>query len=273
MGILEFDDVHDALEGEFVEIETIAHVVVCGDSLGIVVDHHGAVSLAADGVEGLYATPVELYAGADAIGSGTEHDDGAAVVLVVDIVSNGRVAAYTAIGEIEVVGVGGILGGEGVYLLHGGHDAIVLSHGADGESGLGHAVEFLFESHGTGYLEIGEAIGFCLEQQLTVEGVHVVSLQVLVNVDDVLELMEEPAVNLGELVDALDVVVRKVHCLRDDEDALVGRLAEGLVDIGNAEFLVFHEAVHALPDHTQTFLDGLLEIAADDHHLAHGLHR
>ena len=168
--------------------------------------------------------------------------------------------------------MGGIFGGKGVDLLHGRKDAVGLADGADGECGLGHAAEFLLESYGAGYLEIGEAIDLCLEQQLAVEGVDVVLLEGLVDVDDVLELMEEPAVYLGELVDAVDVVVRQVHGLGDDEDALVGRFAQGLIYVGNTEFLVFHEAVHALPDHAQAFLDGFLEIAADGHHLAHGLH-
>ena len=67
--VLQVEDVHDALEGELVEVEAVAHVVVGGDGLGIIVNHHTAVALLADGVQGLHAAPVELYAGADAVGT------------------------------------------------------------------------------------------------------------------------------------------------------------------------------------------------------------
>ena len=273
MGALEFDNVHDALEGEFIKIEAVAHVVVGGDGLGIVVDHHRAVAQFANGVQSLHAAPVELHAGTDTIGSGTEHHHRAAVVLVANVVVGSRFAAYSGVGEIEVVCVGGIFGGQGVDLLDHRHNAVILADGSDGKTGLGHAAEFLLQSDGACYLEIGEAIDLGLEQQLAVESVHVLLLEGLIDVDDVLEFIEEPAVNLGEFVNAVDVVVRQVHRLRDDEDALVGGLAEGLVDIGNAKFLVLHETVHTLPYHSKTFLYGFLEVAADGHHLAHGLHR
>ena len=51
------------------------------------------------------------------------------------------------------------------------------------------------------------------------------------------------------------------------------RLAQCLVYVGNDEFLVLYKAVHALAYHTQAFLNGFLEGAADGHDLAHGLHR
>ena len=40
MGRLKFDDVHDTLKSEFVKIKTVAHVIVGGNRLRIVVDHH-----------------------------------------------------------------------------------------------------------------------------------------------------------------------------------------------------------------------------------------
>ena len=50
VGLLDLDDVHDALEGEFVEIEAVAHVVVGADGLWVVVDHDGLVALVACGL-------------------------------------------------------------------------------------------------------------------------------------------------------------------------------------------------------------------------------
>ena len=60
-------DVHDTLEGQFVEIEPVAHVVVGRHCLGIVVNHYRAVALSSYGIKCLHSTPVELYAGAYAV--------------------------------------------------------------------------------------------------------------------------------------------------------------------------------------------------------------
>ena len=45
-----------------------------------------------------------------------------------------------------------------------------------------------------------------------------------------------------------------------------------LVQIGNHQFLVLYEAVHALAYHAKPLLDGFLESTADSHHLAYRLH-
>ena len=86
VGVLQLEDIHHALEGQLVEIKAVAHVVVGGDGLGVVVNHHGAVSVLANGLERLHAAPVELYGGADTVSTGAEHYDGALVVEVLHIV-------------------------------------------------------------------------------------------------------------------------------------------------------------------------------------------
>ena len=58
----------------------------------------------------------------------------------------------------------------------------------------------------------------------------------------------------------------------DDEDAGVGRLPQGCVDVGDDELFVFAKAVHALPYHAESLLDCLLKGATDRHHLADRLH-
>ena len=74
-------------------------------------------------------------------------------------------------------------------------------------------------------------------------------------------------------MDMFDRIFRQMHGLRDHEDTLVCRLAQGCVDIGNLQFLVLHESVHTLSDHTESFLDGLFKGTSDSHHLTHRLHR
>ena len=66
--------------------------------------------------------------------------------------------------------------------------------------------------------------------------------------------------------------VTSFHGFRDDEDALVGRLAESFVDVIHFQHFILHKAVHSLTYHAETFLYGLLESAADSHHFAYGLH-
>ena len=59
--ILQFDDIHDALECKLVEIQAVAHVIVRGYCLGVIVNHNRTVALFADSVKSLNATPVELH--------------------------------------------------------------------------------------------------------------------------------------------------------------------------------------------------------------------
>ena len=62
------------------------------------------------------------------------------------------------------------------------------------------------------------------------------------------------------------------HGLGYYEDALVGGFLQSFVDVVDAQLLVVDIAVHALPDHAQSLLDGFFEGAADGHHLAHRFH-
>ena len=71
VGVLQLEDIHHALESQLVEIEAVAHVVVGGDGLRVVVNHHGAVSVLADSLERLHAAPVELHGGADTVSTRT----------------------------------------------------------------------------------------------------------------------------------------------------------------------------------------------------------
>ena len=58
---LQIKDVKYALEGQLIEVQTVGDIVVRADSLGVIVDHHRAVALLADRLQGIDATPVEFY--------------------------------------------------------------------------------------------------------------------------------------------------------------------------------------------------------------------
>ena len=265
MRIFQFENIHHALEGELVEVETVTHIVVGGDGLGVVVDHDGAVALATDGLQGLDATPVKLHGTTDTVGARSEHDDGVAVVLEV------HVRLRAGVGDVEVVGLSRILRGQGVNLLHHRQDAVALAQLAHNKVGLVHVLALILQSDGACYLEVAETIDLCLAEQVLAQSVDIVALQLLVDVDDMAQLVEEPAVDLRQIVDLIDGVAL-VHGLGNDEDTLVRRLTQRRVDVVDLQLLVLHIAVHSLSNHAQTLLDSLLEVATDGHHLSDRLH-
>ena len=112
-----------------------------------------------------------------------------------------------------------------------------------------HRTDLTLQTDGPCYLEVGEAIHLGLTQQDLVERVDILTFQLLVDVDDMLQFIEEPLVDLRQLVDALDGIFRQMHGLRDHKHTLIRRLPEGGVDIGDLQLLVLHESVHALSDH------------------------
>ncbi len=84
--IFQFEDVHDPLKSQLVEIEPVAHIVVGGYRFGVVVNHDRAVPVLADGLQRLHSAPVELYRRADTVSTRAEHYDRAVVARVVNIV-------------------------------------------------------------------------------------------------------------------------------------------------------------------------------------------
>ena len=147
--LLQVDDVEHTLKGQFVEVEAVAHVVVGGHGLRVVVYHDGLIAQLARRLDGVHRAPVELHAGADAVGARAEDNHGLLVLVIVHVV------AFGAVRHVQVVGQFGMLARHGVDALHGGHDAQLLAAGAHQQ------VLFLHRSfgmeHEAGNLEVGEA--------------------------------------------------------------------------------------------------------------------
>ena len=135
------------------------------------------------------------------------------------------------------------------------------------------AVVHLIAVEGSAYLEIAESLTLCRAEK--VEG-HVgdviVAGEFSAGVYYMAELFEEPAVDFGKLMYGLHVVA-VAQGGSNGEYAHIGRLLKCLLDIVFANLLVLHKAVHSASGHSQTFLNCLLECAADCHHLAHRFHR
>ena len=133
-------------------------------------------------------------------------------------------------------------------------------------------IHLLAEAQGFGNLEIRETAHLRLTQQVGVECFHRgQGLQTSIYLADMLQFLEEPAVNLRQFVQTVDGVAAAER-LREEEDTLVGRRRERVVEVIHLQGFVLGEAVHALPYHTETFLDGVFESASYRHHLADGFH-
>ena len=174
----------------------------------------------------------------------------------------------SGIGRVHVGGRRGELGRAGVDALEDrahGESAAQLAHlglglvREHGEAGIGEA-ERLDLAEGAGRLR--QAVGLHL-------GFHV---------DDVLELLQEPAVDLAGGID-LVVADAEAQGLGHFQDPVRGRRADGRLDgvavVALAEALDIDlvEAGEAGLQRAQRLLQGFREGAADGHGLAHGLHR
>ena len=179
----------------------------------------------------------------------------------------------TTIGQIQIVRLRRIFGGQRIDLLHDRDDTVLLTELAY----LHHAFFYIpFKAEGTGDLEIGEALHFRLANEFrvqtpTLDTFHIEGAQLLIGLHDSVKFLQEPLVDLRQFMYLVDGI-SGTECFRDNKDAGIGRFMERLVDVGDHQLLVFHEAVHALSDHTQTLLNRLFEGTTNRHHLAHRFH-
>ncbi len=172
------------------------------------------------------------------------------------------VVLAAVVGHVEVVRPGRVLGGQGVDLLDRREEAQRLAPGPDAELGRSGQERDLL---------VGEALPLGLEEKVRRDGVETPALEAQLAVDDRLDLVEEPAVDPGQLVDAVDGEAL-LEGLGDAEEPLVGRLAELLLEVPEGIVRVGDEAVDADLEHPGGLLDGLLEGPADGHDLADRFH-
>ena len=251
---LELVDVHHTLEAELLKVEAVRLVVVRRDRLRVVVDHDGLVAHVLDAAHTRHRTPVELDRGADAVHTRAEHHR--TVLVKLDVVRS------CVVGRVQVVGLCGVLGGDRVDALHPRVDAERLAQLA--HLGLRRVGQL-------GDLEVGEAALLGGAQQLLVDALQrACGLQRLVRRHNVLQLEQEPAVDLGEVVQALHVVVLLEHRIGNRKQARVGRDGERVVEVLGAGVHV--EAVVVRRDLAHRLLQRLFKRAADGHHFTDRLH-
>ena len=156
MRIFQFEDIHHTLEGQFIEVKAVTHIIVGRNCFRIVVDHHRTPTFLTDRFQRLHATPVELDRTADPVSAGTQHDDGTVVTLILHVVFR------TAIGQIQIVRLRRVFSSQRIDLFHYRNDAVFLTKLAD----LHHTFFYIsLKAEGASYLKIGETLPFRLAKQ------------------------------------------------------------------------------------------------------------
>ncbi len=276
---LQLDHIEHALQRKFVEIQAVAHVVVGRNGLRVVVNHDRFVTQLASGVDGVNRTPVELNRRTDTVSTRTEYYHRFLIIIIINVVCSyifltlGISECWNmGVGEVEVVGKLRMLRGNCWDALNRWHYAALLTILANSQILLLH-ISTLWLENEAGNLEIAETATFYLQQQLIGQFLKLIILQQLVlQVDNMLQALQEPNVNLGKLLDTLDGVAL-FESLSDSKDTQVGWVSQLLVEVIKLGVVVAHETVHALTNHTQALLNHLLEAATDTHNLTNRFHR
>ena len=155
--------------------------------------------------------------------------------------------------------------------LYGRQNVQLLTLGTNSQHLLLH-VGVLSLQYEAANLEVREAQYLSLAQYLGRNLLQRIIFRKLVLVIyDILHALDEPRVNLGQLLDALDGVTF-LQSLSNGEDTEVGRVGKLLIQVIKLGVVVAYEAVHSLTNHTETLLEHLLERTADRHDFTYRLH-
>ena len=119
--------------------------------------------------------------------------------------------SHTRISNIQIIGLCWILSCQRINLFDNRKDTQLFPAIANQQKSLVHVLDLTLETYGTGNLEISKAIDLSLTQQIGFQCVDVLFLQALVNVDDVLQFLEEPLVDLRQFVNTVDSVFWQMH--------------------------------------------------------------
>ncbi len=243
-GLLHVDDAQHVLVGQRLEVEPVGGVVVGGDGLGVVVDDDHVVAELFERPDAVDGGIVELDALADADGAGAEHDD--------DRLARAGERAGLALrveGGVEVGRLRVEFRAAGVHHLERGlHLGQRLRAGEPLQRRVGVAELFAGE-----ILRVRQAMG---NARLVIR--------------QLLELAQEPAVDLRDLVDVLHGNAA-LERLEHGEQPMVVHPVEPLFDVYAAVVRTVERvqldlrAAHGL--HQRHF-----EAVGDGHDLAGGLH-
>ena len=243
------------LEREWLEVQAVGDVVVGRDRLGVAVDHDGLV-VVTQRHGSVHARVVELDALTDAVGAGSQDDDGLTLART-NLV-------FLVVGRVVVGRTSSKLGSTGVNGLEDWVDA-------EGTAHFAHSI--LRQATHSGNLAVGEAVALCLGEHVARERLGLTDAPC--NLVEEEHLIEEPRVDLRGLVELLKRRTTADRLL-DLDEAPLGANRRSLNEcaglLGGGCLSVPVELHAALVDGTQGLLEGLGVRAADRHGLADGLH-
>ena len=257
--LLDAHDFQHVFQGNRLEVQTVGSVVVGRDGFRVTVDHDGLVTVFAQRQRGVYAAVVKFDTLTDTVRAAAEDHDFIAV--------NGRVGlALFFIGGVHVSGIGGEFRGAGVHALVDRVQVILVAQFTDFR--FPHARQLR-------QTRIGKAFTFQGAQEVSVEAVDAHFRHFLFQTDQLFNLHQEPAVDVGQVEDAVNREARAER-VGDVPDTLSAGVFQLAADFGQRFRIVeAHFRVEAGGAHFQTaqrFLQGFLLGTANRHHFADGLH-
>src|SRR5690606_2921713 len=258
LGLFDADDFQYVFQGDRLEIQAIGSVVVGGDGFRVASAHDGLVAVSAHGQRRMHAAVVKLDALTDTVRATAQYHD---------LFAARRIGlALFLIGRVHVGSVGGELGGAGVDpLVYREHTQLVPLR----------TQVLLAYPQQLGQAGIGKTFALEAEHQVLVQIGQPQLADAFLVLDQILDLHQEPRVDVGQLEDPLDAHAgtEGVTDIPDALGARHGQLAgQGGGRIAVAQFQLRVETTGADFQPAQGFLQGFLEGTTDGHDFTHGLH-
>jgi len=223
---LELVYVHDTFKPKLFEVEPVRLIKVCGDSLGVVVDHDRLIAHVPKLPRAGDGTPVEFDATPNTVDAATQ--DHGAIVVKLDVMLRGVVCG------VQVVGVCRELGGESVDTLDEGCDSERFPASTNFVLGRSNEVSdmrvrksHLFGSMHELFVNVFQSTGGLESETGLYDVVNLVQEPLKLHVSQMIERLDSAwtrLVDLGQLVNLINRIVLVVHRVGDDKQTHVSRL-------------------------------------------------
>lgn len=217
------------------------------------VNHDSLLAHFSEGLGSADSTPVKLDGASDTVDTASKNHG--------SLVLKGDIMRRSIVRGVKVVGIGREFSSEGVNLLDPGVDTKAVTVGAN---------LVLGGLDGHGDLSVRETQLLGLENLVLLQSLEAAgSLHLAGAVNQVLELVQEPFVNLGQVMDLVDGVVLVEHGLANGEPSAVSRVLELKVEIVK---LVTLETDKARVNLTNSLLERFFKGTTDSHNFTDRLH-
>ena len=197
------------------EVEAVGGVVVGGDGFRVTVNHNGFVTVFAQRQRGVYTAVVEFDTLTDTVRAAAENHDFFTVGRRI------RFALFFISG-VHVSGVGGKLCRTGIHALVDRVQVILVTQLTDFR--FAHARQFC-------QTRIGKAFAFQLAQEVSVQASDAHFRHFLFQTHQFFNLYQEPAVNVGQVEDAVHRQAR-TESIGDVPDTLCACVFQFATDFG-----------------------------------------